>query len=116
MTSQLDLELPSKAPEVTQEQIDQLVDFLRGRGWMTAAEIEAELKDKKINERKIRKIAEFSEGRILSGPGCPGYKLFTGATEIDEADLCATRIESQARQIIMRAASIRRRFHRYART
>jgi hypothetical protein len=101
------------APEVSPEEVERLCDFLRGRGWLTSKQIFAEIA---LEERKLRAIAEHSDGRILSGPGCPGYKLFTGSTEIAEADLCAGRIESQARKMIGRAIAIRRRLHRYART
>jgi hypothetical protein len=112
MNPQLDLEIPAPAPEVSPDQVELLCTFLNGRGWVKSAQIAAEIH---LDERAVRAIAQHSDGRILSGPGCPGYKLFTGATEIEEADLCATRIESQARQMIKRAAAIRRRFHRYAR-
>jgi hypothetical protein len=101
------------APDVTDDEIEHLCSFLRGRGWMRAAEICPALS---IDDRKLRAIAQHSDGRILSGPGCPGYKLFTGRAEIEEADRCASRIESQARQMFARAVSIRRRFHRYARS
>lgn len=99
------------APEVSDAEIDQLCEWLRGRGWVKAAEISQALS---IDDRKVRAIAQHSDGRILSGPGCPGYLLFTGRTEIEEADRCACRIESQAKQMFARALSIRRRFHRYA--
>ena len=113
MIEQLEIGMPSAAPEVSPEEIERLCAYLVGRGWVKAPVIERETG---FDDRKIRKIAEWSDGRILSGPGTPGYKLFTGATEIDEADRCASQIESQARRMIRRAASIRRRFHRYART
>jgi len=112
MSSQLDLEIGSQAPEVTPEEIEQLCAFLKGRGWVKAAVIEAEIR---MDERKVRKVAEHSDGRIMSGPGCPGYKLLTGATEIDEVDQVASRLESQARKMLMRGASIRRRYHRFCR-
>lgn len=113
MDPQLTLEIREPKPKVSPEQVDRLCDFLSGRSWTKALVIETEIG---FSERDIRRCAEASDGRILSGPGCPGYKLFTGATEIVEADLCATRIESQAKLMIRRAAAIRRRFHRYART
>jgi hypothetical protein len=111
-TAQLVFMEKQLAPEVSPEEVERLCDFLRGRGWLTSKQIFAEIA---LEERKIRAIAEHSDGRILSGPGCPGYKLFTGATEIAEADLCASRLEGQAKKMIVRAGSIRRRYHRYAR-
>lgn len=104
---------PSDAPKITPEDVENLCAWLREKGWMKAAEITAATQ---INERKIRAIAEASDGRILSGPGSPGYKLFTGKTEIEEADRCASQIESQAKRMFARAVSIRRRFHRYAKS
>lgn len=108
--NELGLKLP--APEVSAAEVDSLCEWLAGKGWIKAAQIEAELK---INERKVRAIAEHSDGRILSGPGCPGYKLFDGAAAIADADRAASQLESQARKMLKRAGSIRRRFHRYAR-
>jgi hypothetical protein len=109
---QLSLDVRTAAPEVSVVEVEMLCAHLTGREWQTAAQISAELG---IDDRRVRAIAEHSDGRILSGPGCPGYRLFTGATEIGEADRCASRLESQARKMLHRAASIRRRFHRYAR-
>jgi hypothetical protein len=108
----LELSIKMPAPEVSAAEVDALCEFLRGKGWIKAAQIEAELS---INDRKLRAIAEHSDGRILSGPGCPGYKLFDGRTELIEADLAASRLESQARLMIKRAAAYRCRIHRFAR-
>lgn len=103
----------AKAPEVTDAEVSDVCAWLDGRGWVKAAEICSAFA---MSDRKVRAIAEASDGRILSGPGSPGYRLFTGTTEIEEADRCASQIESQARRMFARAVSIRRRFHRYART
>jgi hypothetical protein len=112
MNEQLALAVKSAAPEVTSAEIETVCEFLRGKGWIKAAEI-AELL--KIDDRKLRAITEHSEGLILSGPGCPGYKLFDGRAEIGEADQAASRLESQARHMLNRAIAYRRRIHRYAR-
>jgi hypothetical protein len=97
---------------VSPEEVESLCAWLAGKAWTKAAQIDAELG---INERKVRAIAEHSDGRILSGPGCPGYKLFDGAASIADADRAASQLESQARKMLKRAGTIRRRFHRYAR-
>jgi hypothetical protein len=107
-----ELEIRIPAPEVSPAEVDQVCEFLRGKGWVKAAVIEEALK---INDRKLRAITEHSEGRILSGPGCPGYKLFDGHTEIGEADHAASRLESQAKHMLTRAMTYRRRIHRLAR-
>lgn len=110
--TELSFDAPRKAPEVSEAEVEAVCDWLTDRGWMKAAEIAEAFA---MSDRKIRAIAEASDGRILSGPGSPGYRLFTGATEIREADRCASQIESQANRMLARAVAIRRRFHRYAR-
>lgn len=111
MQTELSIAARNKAPEVTESEVAAVCDWLHGRGWVKATEIAAAFA---MSDRKIRAIAEASDGLILSGPGSPGYKLFTGTAEIREADRCASQIESQARRMFARAVSIRRRFHRYA--
>jgi len=111
METPLDLAIKVPAQEVSAEDVEHVCDFLRGNGWVKAREIEAKLN---IDERKIRAIAEHSKGRILSGPGCPGYKLFDGHAEIGEADLAAGRLESQAKHMLSRAVAYRKRIHRFA--
>lgn len=111
MPEQLDLFAKVSAPKVTPEQVEQLCAWLQGKGWVHAADIEQTLG---LKDRQVRAIAEHSEGRILSGPGCPGYKLFDGHAEIGEAERAAQRLESQARHMIDRAKAYRRRIHRYA--
>lgn len=107
---ELGLSLPK--PEVSQEEIVGLCRHLAGRGWVTAAVLSGELH---VSDRHLRKIAEYSDGAILSGPGCPGYKVFTSRSEIADADRAASSLEAQARRMLARAGKIRRRFHRYAR-
>ena len=106
---QLDFDLSrSKAPVVSRQEIETVVQFLIGRPWTTAAEILAALD---IDERRLRAIAEQSEGQILSGPGCPGYKLLTSTAQLQEVDETANRLESQAKRMLARAYQIRRRAH-----
>lgn len=109
-TAELDLRLP--APDITVADVDALCAHLRGRGWVTAKQLAAEIG---LDDRKIRAVAEHSDGRILSGPGCPGYRLFDGATSLDDARRAANALQSQGNRMLHRAASIWRRYHRYAR-
>lgn len=110
MSEQLDLQLGRQSgPVATPEEIEQVCQFLAGRDWTTAREIEQAIN---IDERRIRAIAEASDGLILSGPGCPGYKLFTDAAQLREVDEAASRLESQGRRMISRAMAYRRRAHR----
>jgi hypothetical protein len=110
ISMQGELKLKMAAPVVTVAEVDALCAHLRGRAWVTAKQLETELG---LDDRKLRAIAEHSDGRVLSGPGSPGYCLFTRDT-LTEADHCASLHESQARRQLARAAAIRRRFHRYA--
>lgn len=107
--SEMALHLP--APVVTAAEIDAVCTYLRGRSWVKAKQLETDLG---LDDRKIRVVAEHSDGRILSSPGSPGYRLFT-VDALGDADLCASRHESQAKRQLQRAAQIRRRFHQYAR-
>lgn len=109
-TAELGLRLPK--PEVTPEDVLSLCRHLLDRGWVPARVLCEELG---IDDRRLRALAEHSDGAILSGPGCPGYKVFTSRAEIDDADRAASSLEGQARRMLARAAGIRRRFHRYAR-
>jgi hypothetical protein len=109
MPANEELGLEIAAPVVTSEQVELVADYLRGKAWVKGAVIGAALK---INERRLRAIAEFSDGRIISGPGCPGYRLFTGEA-LEAADFAASCLESQGKRMIHRAITIRRRFHHF---
>jgi hypothetical protein len=112
-TTQAELNLkPGQAPEIDPSEVAALCCWLRGRGWQKAREIEAALG---IDERKLRAMAEHSDGEILSGPGCPGYRLFDGETSLGDAERAAGRLRSQGEKMIRRAMSIGRRMHRYGR-
>lgn len=108
MNTELGLKIPG--PEVDPAEVEQMIRFLAGKGWLRAAEIETATQ---CNDRKMRAIAQHSEGRILSGQ--QGYRLFDRTTPLEEADRAATWLESQAREMLRRGAAIRRVYHRYAR-
>lgn len=96
----------SSTIEISRNEIDGLAAFLFSRGWVKASAIEAALG---FDERKIRAIAEASEGMIISGPGCPGYMLFSSAEQLPDVDQAANRLESQANRMLLRAETLRRR-------
>jgi hypothetical protein len=110
--TQEEMDLSGKAPEFDPSEVAALCSWLRGRGWKKAREIEAELG---IDERKVRVLAEHSDGEILSGPGCPGYRLFDGETSLGDAERAARRLRSQGEKMISRSLTIARRMHRYGR-
>ena len=109
MQSELDITLP--APEVTTGEVEQLVGFLEGKGWLTAKQI-AETTG--IDDRRLRAITEHSAGRILSGPGCPGYRYFD-KDALPHAEHAIACLESQATKMNKRAIIYRQRYHRFAR-
>lgn len=104
-----ELGLRISGPEVKSEEVEALIEFLRGKGWLKAVEISTALG---ISERKMRAIAEHSDGRILSGQA--GYRVLDRTVPIDDVDRAATWLESQAKKMLTRAAVIRRRYHSYA--
>jgi len=108
MQAELDIKTP--APEVTTEEVEQLVEFLEGKGWLTARQIAAAIG---LDDRRLRAIAEHSAGRILSGPGCPGYRYFD-KTALPHAEHAIACFESQATKMFKRAAAYRQRYHRFA--
>jgi hypothetical protein len=96
----------SDAPEISKEEIDLLSEYLAGKGWVKAGVLMDVLN---LDERRIRAIAEASDGLIISGPGSPGYRLMTGVGDQKEVDEAANRLESQANRMLLRAESLRRR-------
>ena len=105
---QISLPLGSKTPRISEADLARVLAFLYGREWTTASAIEAALG---LGDRQLRALAEQSGGRIISGPGCPGYKLFSSSTQLREVDEAASRLESQAHRMLARAISLRRHAH-----
>jgi hypothetical protein len=97
MQTELDIKLP--APEVTAAEVGQLAGFLIGKGWLTAKQINEATG---LDDRRVRAIAEHSAGRILSGPGCPGYRYFDKAA-LPHAEHAIAGFESQATKMLRRA-------------
>jgi hypothetical protein len=85
--------------------VDQLVTFLAGRSWLTAADLAAALH---FPDRLTRSLAEASDGRILSGQ--KGYKLTRESTP-DEMLAATNWLESQGKRMIARAVKTRRAWH-----
>ena len=106
---QVEFDFTPRPPEpVTPTDIDRLCDFLRDYGgWITARQIAAVLGFK---DRKVRQLAEHSAGRIVSGPGCPGYRHFDHCT-VDELAHVAKQLRSQGRAMIARSIRLQRLAH-----
>ena len=63
-----------------------------------------------MTDRKIRQIAELSDGLIVSGPGSPGYCHLHHCPPETLGHIADT-LRSQARSMIVRSIRIRRRAH-----
>lgn len=105
MTAQLDLALQAPIPEVTPSEVAELISRLRGRDWQTARDLGAA---KESDKRRLRAIAEASEGQIISGQ--KGYKLTLESTPEEVAG--GTRwLRNQGQKMIQRSVDIQRIYH-----
>ena len=96
------------AREATADQVCALVRWLAlNPGWHTARELAAK---HELTDRRVRALAEASNGLIISGPGTPGYQHTSHCTAEEIAHATDTLI-SQARRMMHRAIRIRRRAH-----
>ena len=117
VNDQLEL-LPAKAPSVTPEDVALLMRVLRGNDWMKVSDVAATAEFqhrfeglKPANfERRIRAIANRSEGFVLSYPGSPGYRL-TVEAKIEEIQTATAKLRHQAGRMIQRALEIDRVYH-----
>ncbi len=94
---QPELNLRLKAARgVNRDSVAELCGLLRGRGWVTARALQALRPE--WTERFIRALAKWSEGRVISGPGMPGYCL---SEEVSDADLrrAANTLISQGKEM-----------------
>lgn len=103
MIEQLPFTFIPEPPE--QDEIEMLIAQLRGRDWRTARDLGA-LAEK--DRRKLRQIAEASEGRIISGQ--QGYKLAGEATPEEIGGFYRWMV-SQGKRMIRRAIRARRIWH-----
>jgi len=87
-----------------------LVEMLRGRDWMTAAEIlvASGRPNTESQRRWIREVADWSDGQI--GGGQKGYKLVKEMT-IEEFDHVRNSMLSQAREMQRRVVEMDRQFY-----
>ena len=93
----------------SQDEVERLVTHLYAAGecWSTARQIAATLG---LTDRQVRKLAEHSAGRIISAPGCPGYRHLHHCTAAQLAEV-ADRLKSQAKAMLQRSFLIRRMAH-----
>lgn len=102
MTEQLDL---FSTRDTERADPRPLIEALRGRGWMRAADLARALR---ANDRRIRQLANLAAGRVISGQ--QGYKLTAEAT-MEEIDRASAWLRSQAKEMTHRALQIDRVYH-----
>ena len=96
-------------PDGASQDLITLLSYLRGQeDWTTARSITGIFR---WNDRKIRKLANESDGHILSGPGCPGYKHILNAAP-DEITQVYNRLKHQSTAMLKRAISIQNAYHK----
>lgn len=101
------LGLTFERPRIEDPAIADFVEFLRGRGWMTARTITEETR---WNDRTVRHLASESD-EVISYPGSPGYKLLADCTR-EEYERYRNARRSQARDMLSKVIRTDRIFFR----
>ena len=95
-------------PVVADAEVGELVEYLLNRpGFHTAGELS---KSFNCPDRKIRKLAEASDGYVVSGPGSPGY-CHIAHCDAERIAHIANTLQSQARSMMARSIKLRNRAH-----
>lgn len=100
--NQLDFTFGARQTRTATEYLDRFLEALSDGRWHKAGGLAVQLR---ISDRVLRKCADLSQGRVISGQ--EGYKLTRFATA-DEADHAERWLLSQARKMTERATEIRR--------
>ena len=100
--TQLGLNFTARQAQKAIALADRFLEELSDGRWHLASEIAQRLR---TNDRVIRRCADLSGGRVISGDA--GYKMTRFATG-DEIDHAEARLLSQARKMTERATEIRR--------
>jgi hypothetical protein len=98
------------APTRTSDDVRVLVEFLRGKDWMTASSIlEAwDWPDTESNKRYLRTLAQAACPDLISGQY--GYRHVEDASP-QEIHHFTAWMESQAKEMLDRANQVRKRAH-----
>lgn len=109
MIQQASFDFTAPTPAPADGEVERLVSYLlqRGERWTTAREILADLG---INDRKLRLLKAASANRIISGPGCPGYRHIDHTTLPQIKEVLA-RSFSQARAMTRDYIALRKLAH-----
>lgn len=111
MTGQQELDFNPPPPPVPGEVEILTAYLLNNPGFHTAKQITAALD---LSDRKVRQLAEASDGLIVSGPGSPGYCHLYHCEPAKLAHIADT-LRSQARAMLARSIRIRKRAHQLIR-
>lgn len=108
MQTTLDFTTPRPPAAPSNAEVAMLVSYLAANeGFHTAAQLSHALN---LSDRKIRQLAESSDGLIVSGPGSPGYCHLDHCPPKKLAHIAAT-LRSQARHMLARSIRLRKRAH-----
>ena len=109
---QADLDFTASARLPDFGDVERLLAFLSANpGFHTARQLSAALD---LSDRQIRRLAESSDGLVVSGPGSPGYCHLYHCGPERLAHIADT-LRSQARSMLARSIRIRRRAHQVIR-
>jgi hypothetical protein len=115
MTQQLELKLKaprSRQASCSENDAAELIDHLRvcgdGVSKLTAADHATALD---WSDRRIRAAAEASNGRVLSAPGIPGYRLAERTSVASYHETERPRYRSQIRIMLRRMLAMDRAVH-----
>lgn len=115
MTAALQFELTLADPPLD-ESVDTVVAVLDQQiGWLNAGELCVKIGSQPTdtNKRKIRNIANASQGKIISGQ--KGYKHIRHATP-EEITHAANWLRHQAKEMDQRATEILKQYHQLPHT
>ena len=101
-----DFTTPLPAPAAGE--VETLVSFLAQNPGFHTAKVLSEFLH--FSDRKIRQLAEASDGLIVSGPGSPGYVHIKHCPAEKLAHIADT-LRSQARAMLARSIRLRKRAH-----
>ncbi len=99
--------LSFEKPKIVDPKVADLVEFLRGKGWMTAAQIAAQTA---WDDRRVLDLASQSDS-VISYPGSPGYKLLCDCW-LSEYEHYRLARRHQAREMIGKVIRTDRIFYR----
>jgi hypothetical protein len=108
MIDQGQFDFSAPPPSSAAPEVDLLIRHLLDHpGFHTAHQLAQSLD---LTDRKIRQLAEHSDGLIVSGPGSPGYCHIRHCPAEKIAHIADT-LRSQARSMLSRSIRLRRQAH-----